>query len=104
MSDSATSIHRQDVLGAVYRAIDAVNGLRPADQQLPKTPDLVLMGAGSTLDSLAFTTLILAIERNVEDLTGTSLDLLGSSAVESGLAALQRIDSLVELILRQLAE
>jgi hypothetical protein len=104
MSDSTTSIHRQDVLAAVYSAIDAVNGLRPADQQLPKAPDLVLMGTESTLDSLAFTTLILAVERNVEDLTGTSLDLFGSSATESGLTQLKRVDSLVELILWRLAE
>jgi acyl carrier protein len=104
MSDSTTSTDRREVLEAVYRAIDAVNEQRTAAEQLPKVPSLPLIGKDSALDSLAFMTLVLGIERNVEEATGTPLDLLGSITVDSGTAQLKTVDSLVDLITRRLAE
>jgi len=101
MSDSTLSLSRQDVLNAVYGALDTLNELRAADEQLTKSPDLVLLGSGSTLDSLAFTTLVLAVERNVEDLAGASIDLLSSA---SDPTALKTVGAIVDLILRRLAE
>ena len=98
---SRTLLDRQEVLGAVYRAVDTVNELRTADEQLPKAPELVLFGADSTLDSLAFTTLVLSIERNIEDLAGINLELLGSDA---DLAELRTISAATDLIMRRLAE
>ena len=54
-------------LDVVYNAIDVVNDLRQANDQIARTPDVALAGEGGCLDSLALATLILAVERRVAE-------------------------------------
>lgn len=103
MTHLTTSVDQREVLEAVYRGIDAVNEQRTVAEQLPKMPTLALMGKDSALDSLAFMTLVLAVERDLEEITGVALDLLSSITAESGSEQLKTVDSLVELIARRLA-
>jgi len=93
---------RQAALTIVYEAIDVVNGLRSADAQLAKSPDLVLVAEGSVLDSLALTTLVLAVERKVKEITGIDIDLFGSD-VDYDMTNMRTPTSLVEAILQQVS-
>jgi hypothetical protein len=102
VNDTNTSLSRQEVLEAIYRAVDSVNELRGPDEQLAKSPDLPLLGRGSSLDSLAFTTLVLAAERNIEDLTGVSTELLAAGGADPD--ALTTVGALTDLVLRRMAE
>lgn len=63
------------VSAAIYRAIDEVNGLLREDQKLGKSPETVLFGRQSGLDSLGLVNLIVAIERHVEQASGTAVSL-----------------------------
>lgn len=91
-------------LQLVYESIDVANDLRRADDQIPKAPDVHLVGADGRLDSLALATLLLAIERKVEEATGVSLYLLDDteSDQETQVNRLATPDTLAGLILEKL--
>jgi hypothetical protein len=91
-------------LQLVYEGIDVANELRRADDQLPKTPDVKLVGADGRLDSLALATLLLAVERRIEETTGASISLLddGEGDPESQVEGLATPDALAALILEKI--
>jgi hypothetical protein len=91
-------------LQLVYEGIDVANELRRADDQIPKAPDVKLVGADGRLDSLALATLLLAVERRVEETTGHSIYLLDDSEgdPDSQLEGLETPESLAALILEKI--
>lgn len=60
-------------LEIVFEAIDVVNGLRLEDEQVPRDPEVILVGPGGALDSLALVTLILSVETGVKEATGVDI-------------------------------
>jgi len=90
-------------LAVVYQAIDTVNGQRPADQKLPKSPDLVLVGDGGVLDSLGLVTLVLTIERKLEEAAGVEVDLIGLEALNVEASELQTPGSIAQLIVDEVS-
>jgi hypothetical protein len=69
----------------VYEAIDAVNQQLPATRFLRKSPDTIIVGAGGSLDSLAFVNFVIALEEKVTQATGTTVLLLDENmAAEDG--------------------
>jgi hypothetical protein len=95
---------RAAALVLVYQAIDIVNGLRPAGEQLPKSPDVILTGDQGLLDSLALTTLVLSLERIVRESTGRDVDLLRDSGPDDELVMLRSPAALADMILELVAE
>ncbi len=91
----------QGALDVVFQALDVVNGLRSADDQIPKQSDLRLAGSQGRLDSLSLVTLVVAIERRIGEVSGRELTLLDGDA-ESGLDALRTPASIADLIVRKL--
>lgn len=98
-----TLMDRQLAFKIVYEAIDVVNGSRAPDSQLMKSPDLVFSGEDGSLDSLALTTLVLAVERGVRESTGKEIDLLVSDNVDGDMSTLRTPTAIVELILQKVA-
>ena len=91
----------QLALDVVYRAIDAVNFMRLAEDAVSRRPDVILAGEGGCLDSLALVTLVLAIERRVVEITGEEISLLGESDFESQLDAFRTPSALADLIMEK---
>lgn len=94
---------RNAALILVYEAIDVLNGQRPAEEQLIKSPDLVFFSEESALDLLALTTLVLTVERKVREVTGKDIDLFGSGVVDEDMAALRSPASLADTILHKVS-
>lgn len=63
------------VFGAIYRALDEVNAQLPQARRLEKTPDTVLFGRESGLDSLGLVNLIVAVEKHIETGFGRTVSL-----------------------------
>jgi acyl carrier protein len=61
MSDSV----QQQVVNTVHAAIDEFNTLQDADGHVDKSPDTVLLGANSRLDSLALVSLLVIVEQQI---------------------------------------
>jgi len=88
----------ENIVTAIYRAVDWINGeLRP-DRQLIKAPETRLLGSQSVLDSMHLVSLIVAIEREVEDIFGVTLTLVDERALSMKESPFRSIQSLADYI------
>jgi acyl carrier protein len=88
----------ENILAAIYRAVDWINGELPPDRQLIKAPETRLLGSQSVLDSMHLVSLIVAIEREVEDAFGVALTLADERALSMQASPFRSIQSLVDYI------
>ena len=68
--------HLTRVREVIFRALDELNGQLPANRQLSKADDTVLVGATGGLDSLGLVNLIAVLEQQVEAEFQTSINLI----------------------------
>jgi acyl carrier protein len=88
----------ENIVTAIYRAVDWINGeLRP-DRQLIKARETRLLGSQSVLDSMHLVSLIVAIEREVEDMFGVTLTLVDERALSMKESPFRSIQSLADYI------
>jgi hypothetical protein len=88
----------ENVLAAIYRAVDWINGELPADRQLIKAPETRLLGPKSVLDSLHLVSLLISAEREVEDSFGVSLTLADERALSMKESPFRTIQSLADYL------
>jgi len=65
-----------DILTLIYASIDETNRQLPVDGRLEKSPDTLLLGDGSQLDSLSLITFVVAFEEALEQTHGARYNLL----------------------------
>jgi acyl carrier protein len=88
----------ENIIAAIYRAVDWINGELPPDRQLIKAPETRLLGSQSVLDSMHLVSLIVAIEREVEDGFGVALTLADERALSMKASPFRSIRSLADYI------
>jgi acyl carrier protein len=88
----------ENILAAIYRALDWINAESPPDRQLDKAPETRLLGSESVLDSMHLVTLIIAIEREVEEAFGVALTLADERALSMKASPFRSIQSLADYI------
>ena len=94
----------ENALSAIYRAVDWINAELPPDRQLSKAPDTRLLGSQSVLDSLHLVSLLIMIEREVEDTIGVTLTLADERALsmkESPFRTIQALASYIEVLISE---
>ena len=88
----------ENILAAIYRAVDWINGELPPDRQLIKAPETRLLGSQSVLDSMHLVSLIVTIEREVEDAFGVALTLADERALSMKASPFRSIQSLADYV------
>ena len=88
----------ENIVTAIYRAVDWINGELPPDRQLIKAPETRLLGSQSVLDSMHLVSLIVTIEREVEDEFGVALTLADERALSMEASPFRSIQSLADYI------
>ena len=88
----------ENVVAAIYRAVDWINGELPLDRQLIKARETRLLGSQSVLDSMHLVSLIVPIEREVEDIFGVMLTLVDERALSMKESPFRSIQSLADYI------
>ena len=88
----------ENIVAAIYRAVDWINGELPPDRQLIKAPETRLLGSQSVLDSMHLVSLIITIEREVEDAFGVALTLADERALSMKASPFRSIQSLADYI------
>ena len=88
----------ENVVATIYRAVDWINSELPPDRQLGKTAETRLVGSQSVLDSLQLVSLIIGIEREVEDTFGMALTLADERALSMRESPFRSIQSLADYI------
>lgn len=95
---------KASVLETVFQAIDVVNGLRTEDEQVPLDPDVVLVGPGGALDSLALVTLILNVESGVQEAAGVQIAILDGVDFGDSLERILTPKAIAELVISLLPQ
>lgn len=88
----------ENIVAAIYRAVDWINTELPPDRLLIKAPETRLLGSESVLDSMHLVSLIIAIEREVEDTFGLALTLADERALSMNASPFRSIQSLADYI------
>jgi D-alanine--poly(phosphoribitol) ligase subunit 2 len=88
----------ENIVAAIYRAVDWINGELPTDRQLIKAEETRLLGSESVLDSIQLVTLIVTIEREIEDAFGVALTLADERALSMKASPFRSIQSLADYI------
>ena len=86
----------ENILAAIYRAVDWINDELPADRKLIKAPETRLLGPQSVLNSMDLVSLIIAIEREIEDAFGVALTLADERALSMKASPFRSIQSLAD--------
>jgi acyl carrier protein len=86
----------ENIVAAIYRAVDWINGELPPDRQLIKAPETRLLGSQSVLDSMHLVSLIIAIEQEVEDTFGVAVTLADERALSMKESPFRSIQSLAD--------
>ena len=60
----------------IYETIDEINLQTPSNQRLEKSPATIIVGEGSSLDSLGIVNFFVSLEEKVTSSTGQSISLL----------------------------
>jgi acyl carrier protein len=88
----------ENIIAAIYRAVDWINGELPANGQLIKAQETRLLGSESVLDSMRLVSLIVTVEREVEDAFGVALTLTDERALSMKASPFRSIQSLADYI------
>jgi acyl carrier protein len=88
----------ENIVAAIYRAVDWINGELPPDRQLIKAPETRLLGSQSVLDSMHLVSLIVTVERELEDAFGVALTLADERALSMNASPFRSIQSLADYI------
>jgi hypothetical protein len=72
---------REQVLSAIYNAIDDANEWLPPDRRLTKSPDQLLFGQNAALDSMQLVQFVVSIEQYIADALGANVSLADERAV-----------------------
>jgi acyl carrier protein len=94
----------ENIVATIYSAVDWINGELPPDRQLIKAPETRLLGSQSILDSLHLVSLIVTIEREVEDAFGVALTLADERALSMNASPFRSIQSLADYIALRMAD
>lgn len=92
----------KSVLEIIYRALNALNAERSADDQIDIGPDTSLFGKESRLDSLSLVSVIVDLETLVADEFGTNISLTDDKAINRNPVPFTSVRTLKDYILEQL--
>lgn len=96
MSGQRTDMHGV-IEGVVLDALRLTNKSRPADRQLPVSPEAALFGDGSSLDSLGLVALVIDVEDGLRE-KGIAVDLASAQALSQKRSPFRTVGALVEYI------
>jgi acyl carrier protein len=100
----SAALGRDRVLEALYRAVDVIAPELPRGTRLAKSPDTVLLGEASPLDSLGLVNLIVAVEQAVEEEFGAPLSLLDEAQLQPEDSPLRSLGALADHLHARLQE
>jgi acyl carrier protein len=93
-----------DVLRAIYDAIDQINRENPDRKPVAKSPSIALYGSASGLDSLGLINLVVALELIVERRFGIPITLADDRALSREHSPFSTVESLGGYIEELMAE
>lgn len=82
----------------IYLTIDEIKSYVPKAEKLKKTPDTVLFGEGSELDSLGLVSLLSALEGKVEEERNITITIANERAMSLRHSPFRTVESLAKFV------
>jgi D-alanine--poly(phosphoribitol) ligase subunit 2 len=95
---------KEQILQAIYEAIDEWNQEQRSDRKLAKSPDTQLYGRDALLDSLGLVTLVVGTEYRVEERFGQTVTLTNEKAFSQKNSPFRSVGCLADYIATLLNE
>ena len=86
------------ILQSIYSTVEELNRQLPDEQQLPQSPDTIIVGDGGILDSLGVITFLVALEDRLSRDTGNSVTLLDEGLISEPDGPLKTIGCIEQFI------
>jgi acyl carrier protein len=93
------SVDRQAIVGAIYAAIDELNGSLAPERKLQKTEQCLLYGEGAALDSLNLVNLVATVEQQLSERLDLSLVLASEAAMSRKRSPYRSVSALADYAL-----
>ncbi len=87
-----------NIYKSIYKSIDEVNSQMSKDEKLIKSPDTVLYGESSSIDSIGLINIIVTVEQNIEDDFEKSITLADQKAMSQKQSPFKTVESLAKYI------
>ena len=87
-----------NIYKSIYKSIDEVNSQMSKDEKLIKSPDTVLYGESSSIDSIGLINIIVTVEQNIEDDFEKSITLADQKAMSQKQSPFKTVESLARYI------
>lgn len=93
------SVSREKVLALIYQALDEIQEGSDQDR-VPKSPETILLGPASGLDSLKLVNLIVAVEQKIEGEFGFAISAIANEqAMSQKTSPLRTVGTLANFVL-----
>ncbi len=92
------------IMQVVFGAIDEVNLAQPADAQLQRAPDEIILGHKAKLDSMGMATLLASVEERVHEAFGARIDFFTEATMDESGNVLKNVVALSAFVADRLAE
>jgi len=94
----------EKVLNTIFKSVDELNEEGDLEDKLEKSLDTILLGTGSTLDSLGIVNFIVLVEQNIDDAFGLNITLADERALSqknSPFSSIKSLSSYIELLVKE---
>jgi hypothetical protein len=95
---------REQVVAAVFAAVDELNEMLPEGEQLAKDEGARLTGDGAAIKSLSLANLLVGIEEQIEDVTGDSISIVGGDPLPEDPSPLETLGTMIDYVAKLLDE
>ena len=93
---------KEELLDIIYRSLEEVNEQLPNDQQVQKSPAVILVGRAGGFDSLGFVNFIALVEEKCAHKYGITVSLAEASSSED--AAFEDVERFADSLFQRLSE
>ena len=91
-----------DIEKMIHDTIDEINEQTPPDRRIEKSSHAVIVGPGSTLDSLGIINFLVSLEARVAAATGHSVSLLNDDTLNDPSGPLRTVESIQRFIAQRI--
>ena len=91
-------ISKENIAAAIFAAVDELNQQLPVGQKLSHSLETNLFSSDGTLDSMAFVTLIVGVEQEIQDKFAIEINLTDQASIPQNNNPFETIGALVNYV------
>ena len=89
---------RDNVVDAVFAAVDELNEMLPDNEQLARDESAALTGEGATIKSMSLANLMVGIEEQLDERFDASIALVGGDPLPENPSPLETLGTMIDYV------